>query len=298
MEELQPEELEELAQELGEESEKEEALSPEVEELLRDLQQGSWWMIRQGAALRLGKLSESSSRIVQALIAAAESDSILGVREAAMESLRAPAHQEILQQYPDLGQRAQAATKQVATQRENTGISTPPEADRAGWATWLLWVVASAVGLVLGSALERVFTIDLSAHMLLGGGTVGVLGGLALPGGLVIGTCQWLVLRRELDRAGWWILASTPMLIVGQLYSFYGGLTVRGLGFGLAQWLVLRREVDRAGWWIMVSAVGWTVGMAVGNAVFWELGWLLANALAGAVTGAITGAGLVWLLRQ
>ena len=298
MEELQPEELEELAQELGEESEKEEALSPEVEELLRNLQQGSWWMIRQGAALRLGKLSESSPRIVQALIAAAESDSILGVREAAMESLRAPVHQEILQQYPDLGQRAQAATKQVATQRERTGDIAPPEADRAKSATWLLWVVASAVGLVLGSALERVFTIDLSAHMLLGGGTVGVLGGLALPGGLVIGTCQWLVLRRELDRAGWWILASTPVLIVGQLYSFYGGLTVRGLGFGLAQWLVLRREVDRAGWWILVSAVGWTVGMAVGNAVFWELGWLLANALAGAVTGAITGAGLVWLLRQ
>jgi hypothetical protein len=118
MEELQPEDLEELVRELEGESEEEEALSPEVEKLLSELQQANWWMLRQGAALRLGKLSESSPRIVQSLIAAAKSDSISGVREAATESLRAPAHQEILQEYPGLMQRAQSATEQVATQRE------------------------------------------------------------------------------------------------------------------------------------------------------------------------------------
>jgi hypothetical protein len=253
--------------------------------------------MRRRAAERLGKLSESSPRIVQYLIVAGESDSMLEVREAAMESLRAPVHQAILQEHPCLHD-TRSITEKAATQREDTGIIPPPQADRVGWSFWLLWVLASAAGLVLGVALEGVFTIDLSAHMLLSGGFTGVLAGLAVPGGLVVGTCQWLVLRRELDRAGWWILASTPMLIVGQLSSFYAGLTVRGIGVGLAQWLVLRRQVHGAGSWILLCAVGWTVGMAAGNAVYWELGWLLANALAGAVAGAITGAGLVWLLRQ
>jgi hypothetical protein len=194
------------------------------------------------------------------------------------------------------GERQQAA--ESALRREGPETISQQEGEGVGWIFWLLWVIASAAGLVLGSVLESVFTIDLSAHMLLGGGTTGVLGGLAVPGGLVVGTCQWLVLRRELDRAGWWILASTPMLIMGQLSSFQAGLTVRGIGVGLAQWFVLRLQVPRAGWWILVCVLGWTIGMAVGNAVAWEAGWFLANALAGAVAGAITGAGLVWLLRQ
>jgi hypothetical protein len=203
------------------------------------------------------------------------------------------ATEQALQQHSELTQAAESALR-----REGPETISQQEGEGVGWVFWLLWVIASAAGLVLGSVLESVFTIDLSAHMLLGGGTTGVLGGLAVPGGLVVGTCQWLVLRRELDRAGWWILASTPMLIMGQLSSFQAGLAVRGIGVGLAQWFVLRLQVPRAGWWILVCVLGWTIGMAVGNAVAWEAGWFLANALAGAVAGAITGAGLVWLLRQ
>jgi len=116
MEELRPEELEALVQELEGESEEEEALSPEVEELLRDLAQASFGLARLKAAEDLGELSESSPRIVRALIAAGESDAFLGVREAALESLRAPVHQEILREYPDLMQHARSATEQTATQ--------------------------------------------------------------------------------------------------------------------------------------------------------------------------------------
>ncbi|MGD8474922.1 MAG: hypothetical protein PVH59_12440, partial [Anaerolineae bacterium] len=67
MEELQSEELEELVQELEAKSEEEEALSPEVELLLRYLEQAESRTTRLRAAERLGKLCESSSLIVQSL---------------------------------------------------------------------------------------------------------------------------------------------------------------------------------------------------------------------------------------
>jgi hypothetical protein len=145
MEELQPQELEELVQELEGESEEEKALSPEVEELLRYLQQASWWVMRRRAAEHLGKLRESSPRIVQSLIAAGESDSFLGVREAAVESLRAPVHQEYLKQHPDLMEKVERALRQpagtesdmptVASETERILVQIEGETGRHEWRT-------------------------------------------------------------------------------------------------------------------------------------------------------------------
>ena len=109
MEELRPEEFDSLVQELEGESDEEESQSPEVENLLRDLQPSRLWLARLKAAEDLGELSESSPRIVQSLVTAGESDSLPSVREAAVASLRAPVHQEILREYPDLVQRTQWA---------------------------------------------------------------------------------------------------------------------------------------------------------------------------------------------
>ena len=100
--ELAPQELEALVRELAEESEEEESLSPEVEELLRNLQQANWWRKRRWAAEHLGELSESSSLIVRSLLVAGKFDSSLGVREAAIKSLRAPVHQQYVRRLPDL----------------------------------------------------------------------------------------------------------------------------------------------------------------------------------------------------
>ena len=111
MEELKSEELEELVQELEGESEEEEALSPEVEEMLRGL--GPWnpSHTRRDAAEQLGRVRTSSPRIVQALIAACESPSEL-VSTAATKSLRAPVHLECLQQHRELTEAAESAQQQ------------------------------------------------------------------------------------------------------------------------------------------------------------------------------------------
>lgn len=117
MEELRPEELEELVQELAEASSAEEAPFLEVEKLLRDLQSSSA-STRLEAAHQLGSLDISSPRIVQALIAAQESDSSSTVRWYAADALRADVHQSVLEQHPDLKRRAETAIEQAMTHRE------------------------------------------------------------------------------------------------------------------------------------------------------------------------------------
>ena len=98
MEELRPEELEDLLQELQGECDQEDALSPEVEQLLRDLQPARRFTARLRAARQLGEVSSSSRQIVQALATVAESDASDEVRAVAAESLRAPVHHEFLQE--------------------------------------------------------------------------------------------------------------------------------------------------------------------------------------------------------
>ncbi len=109
MEELQPQDLEDLSQEL--EDSTQESVPPEVEELLDILQSGTLYLARQDAAEQLGKVGTSSTRIVRALIAAYESDSFAGVSEAAAESLRAPVHQAYMEQHPDLLKAARKALR-------------------------------------------------------------------------------------------------------------------------------------------------------------------------------------------
>ena len=125
------------------------------------------------------------------------------------------------------------------------------QVSRAAW--WVLaTTVGFAVGLVVGKAVG-------------GTGDVGFAVGWAVSGavaGASVGIAQWLVLRWQLSRAGWWVLAS----IVG----FAGAFPAFAVG--------------------MREAVAFPVASAVLEAV--------GIAVAGALYGAITGGVLVWLLRQ
>ena len=97
MGEQQPQGFEELVRELEEEYGTQEAPAPDVEQLLQDLQADSI-DTKKAAAVQLGKLEESSLEIVEALVVAQETDAIYAVKKAAEEALRAPAHQQYLQQ--------------------------------------------------------------------------------------------------------------------------------------------------------------------------------------------------------
>jgi hypothetical protein len=186
--------------------------------------------------------------------------------------------------------------------------------NQAEWSFWLVWVTFS----VLSAALAWVVTLPLHIWWSLPHIT-GVPQGMlpsfvfgALLAGIIVGTGQWIVLRKVVPQAGWWILVSALTAVVaiavgeavapppeGKLASLpyrhvVGTLAlyeatlpnfllgaVNGTVAGIGQWLVLRKRVQGAGLWILASAAGWAVS----------------NILHGVLYSAITGYVLVLLLR-
>jgi hypothetical protein len=96
--------------------------------------------------------------------------------------------------------------------------------------------------------------------------------------GAVIGTAQWLALRR-VGADPRWILATAAGLAVGLGVGHaalgYGDTVgdlavlgaVSGAAIGVAQWWVLRGLVRNSAWWIPASAVAWALGWTVTTAI-------------------------------
>jgi hypothetical protein len=168
-----------------------------------------------------------------------------------------------------------------------------------GWRLWLVWVLLSGIGVALG--LGGGFAAGFAI-----GGAISAIASQSVFGAVVgasVGTMQWLVLRRQVSRAGWWVFTTTlgmgagfasvrtmtPTLSTvvggGPMYGLVNGALI-GTLVGAMQWLVFRWQVSRAGWWVLASALGMAVGFALGH-------------VAGQLVGvAMTGIALVWLLRQ
>ena len=114
--------------------------------------------------------------------------------------------------------------------------------------------------------------------------------------GTVVGTAQWLVLRRPLPGMSWktlavatgagalvaWTLGMVPSTVLSLGADSSGGgatpaepsdAVVFGLAFvmglvlgpvlGFAQWLALRRFVARTGLWMPANALAWALGMVM-----------------------------------
>jgi hypothetical protein len=175
----------------------------------------------------------------------------------------------------------------------------PPR--RPGWRIWFLWLMAGAVGWGVGVEVAS-FGVPGGLRSLQSSPSIIVAGYLGVAaGGILVGVLQWLVLRRQITRAGRWVLANLGAAavlgvvvfgvgVVNADVGWVGGAGLFGTVIGALQWLVLRRQVARAGWWVLASTVGWIVGGPLGGIV----GWIAL----GAAYGAITGTALVWLLRQ
>ena len=203
------------------------------------------------------------------------------------------------------------------------------EGSQVGWGFWLRWVLISTVGWFVGFLMG--FVLGGIIGDVIGSGVLKrILQYFMLGAALGSGVClmQWLVLRRRVSRAGWWVLASIAVFAVtggggygaavvafgysegleewGSFAAVLGWTVVVALGgavTGILQWLVLRRQVSRAGWWVLASTVGWGLSMAVSMAVAGAfevvaVGLLFGLLVGGAVLGAVTGGALVWLLRQ
>jgi hypothetical protein len=181
-----------------------------------------------------------------------------------------------------------------------------------GWDFWFQWVLASTIGVAVLFAL--IFAVAMLVGAIVGGEAEDKVPFVPFVG-LSFGIMQWLILRRYMPRAGWWVLVSTlgwilgfgvlaladkftENLVTGAIQPEVSALVfflAAGASLGILQWLVLRRHMLQAGWWVLANVVGWGIlGLIVGKSLdrFTDL-----VAIA-AVPPAITGAVLVWLFRQ
>jgi len=115
---------------------------------------------------------------------------------------------------------------------------------QAGW-----WVLASTLaGAFIGAVASTVRVVDPPVGFVVAGASFGIL--------------QWLVLRRHIALAGWWLLASSAGWAVGYLVG---------------------RAADAV---VSALPISETMGLALLFGVF------------GAVSGAVTGTVLAWLIRK
>lgn len=135
----------------------EQPLSPDVEKLLQQLQRNRFFDLRKGTAKKLGKLGVSDLRVVNALITTMESDPAPLVRREAAEALRAPAHQEILQQHPDLMKKV--LEMQAAQQSRSATAKQAEEAN--GQVIGCYWPVIFTLGVWLIFMLVVLFGVSL-----------------------------------------------------------------------------------------------------------------------------------------
>ena len=140
---------------------------------------------------------------------------------------------------------------------------------KAGWwmlasaAGWTIWCLGIVVATALTNLNETASEVKVANAIL-----VAATGAI----GLVVGGSQWVVLRRRVRSAGWWILASMAgWAMVGYL------LATQGVTIGIGGNQLDPITVDAASG--LLPLVGGIVG---------------ANAMSSSLTGAV----LVWLLRQ
>jgi hypothetical protein len=197
-----------------------------------------------------------------------------------------------------------------------------------GWGFGLLWGLLSSIGNVVGLILAflvlGIFAMasgDTPPQAADSLPTLGLIPSALIvslipaAAGLALGAAQWLMLRKQISGAGWWVavtalgfalpiimgivLDTSPVnlglsdmsdVAFGAVVGFSLGITV-----GVAQWLMLRRQMAQAGWWVPASTLGFC-GMAAG--IGFESSHPGASFLGLIAYGGITGLVMVWLLRR
>jgi hypothetical protein len=173
--------------------------------------------------------------------------------------------------------------------RFGVGELARPGSGYGGWA----WTAATAVGWGLG-----VRAIDLVFHglrQLVVGGDGPVWDAPALPwlwlvsvptGAAVLGLCQWVVLRRWVDRAAWWIpglalcgvVAAVASVFLDPFRLFVEGWPATPFpGFLPRDWP--GGSPPTLGWLVMISLLSWFGHLVAGVAAFAASIAFAANAL-------------------
>jgi hypothetical protein len=191
----------------------------------------------------------------------------------------------------------------------STAAALHSEGSAVGWGFWLKWFLACLAGFVVG------IPLFIGLSLLFGDQPSSVVMENAVNGvihGAEFGIAQWLILRRQVPKVGWWVAASIVGFAIGfpLAKTLFGALStgllvagsagaVVGAIVGIPQWWVLRGRVTGAGWWVLASVVAWMLSAILGQLGAMAAGEdFVADLLRVILGAALTGAGMVWLLRQ
>jgi len=148
------------------------------------------------------------------------------------------------------------------------------------------WILACAIGFAVVGIVSRIARLEIGVPLVVfDNGPLGDPDGITweiilivglIMSGVVGGIAQWLVLRKPLRGAGWWILASVTGLAVGAAVSMNVGTAVSYVANNLVP-----------------TTLDMNTYLAVGTVVY-ALVDAVAGAVIGVIYGAITGLILVW----
>ena len=152
-----------------------------------------------------------------------------------------------------------------------------------GWRFYAIWILATAMGAGICFGISGTVLVKLKS-----------LGGIiwsVLLLGVGIGGAQWFILRRYIQKSGWWIVttigawaftaaiaARASVLLEFKLEDWIAeenwtvlvlGILVAGLILGITtgtlQWLILRKQFQKSHLWIWISAIGWLISISAGS---------------------------------
>lgn len=199
-----------------------------------------------------------------------------------------------------------------------------------GWRFGLLWILASAVGALVGPVLAFPANLALVAFLGVTAPVPGTsiqqaliltadgLGATMLFVGLGMGFGQWLLLRKYIRHSARWILATGLGMVLYGLFRWslppdlppglIGPITipVGTIALSICQWLALRGQVPHASWWVLICLAGWVPAFTVALADMYlqftstsPIGLVLVVIAIGTILPfAVAAGGMAWLLRQ
>ena len=207
-------------------------------------------------------------------------------------------------------------------------VATKTDGGQIGWRFGIRWVLLTVAGWTIGFPLGFVFVAVAGWIIGIPEGSDSIILKLGLDNAAlfivvvaVVSLMQWLALRRVVQRAGFWVLASIigftiSSSIHGVVCHVYGypddlgplGAQVWTLFFilggtltGLLQQRILRHQVHRSGWWVPASAAGWglvVIGFGIVSKILGVRLQVVGLIASSGLLGIVTGVTLIWLLRQ
>ena len=207
-------------------------------------------------------------------------------------------------------------------------VATKTDGGQIGCRFGIRWVLLTVAGWTIGFPLGFVFVAVAGWIIGIPEGSDSIILKLGLDNAAlfivvvaVVSLMQWLALRRVVQRAGFWVLASIigftiSSSIHGVVCHVYGypddlgplGALVWTLFFilggtltGLLQQRILRHQVHRSGWWVPASAAGWglvVIGFGIVSKILGVRLQVVGLIASSGLLGIVTGVTLIWLLRQ